>query len=412
MCIFKIAERLYFFWYREFIFKVDVTKCEEARKLLCIRQRQEIYMQSNSPTLPIAFSEAKTSLTSQPTTTKYDEAEQQFIELLEMEELDQKIEVQPSLVTNLEKAIATALGAAYEKEPSDDAAHRFLQRILYRINRLKLFWYDDLRHYTNERSNYLRTVRDRIEAVWQPWELAQLDVEALQQVDVKQALVERAAADLNPPLSEDSRYLQEAMSERGYHHLLAIASFDGLVEASRLSRILGGAANEVQATLTRVLLEEYGNGRLNRKHSTFFAQMLAEFGMHTEPEAYFDLVPWQVLAGINHNFLLTERKRYFLRYNGGLAYFEVAGPAAYRNYLAAAQRLGLSNAAMGYWELHIKEDERHGRWMMDDVALPLAEQYPDQAWEILLGYDQEKLIGDRASAAVVRSVRQAECSPL
>jgi hypothetical protein len=63
---------------------------------------------------------------------------------------------------------------------------------------------------------------------------------------------------------------------------------------------------------------------------------------------------------------------------------------------------------MGYWELHIKEDERHGRWMMDDVALPLAEQYPDQAWEILLGYDQEKLIGDRASAAVVRSVRQAE----
>jgi hypothetical protein len=403
---------LYFFWYRKFIFKVDVTKCEEARKLLGIRQRQEIYMQSNSPTLPIAFSEAMSSLTSQPTTTNYDEAEQQFIELLEMEELDQKIEVQPSLVTNLEKAIATALGAAYEKEPGDDAAHRFLQRILYRINRLKLFWYDDLRHYTNERSDYLRTVRDRIEAVWQPWELAQLDVEALQQVDVKQALVERAAADLNPPLSEDSRYLQEAMSERGYHHLLAIASFDGLVEASRLSRILGGAANEVQATLTRVLLEEYGNGRLNRKHSTFFAQMLAEFGMHTEPEAYFDLVPWQVLAGINHNFLLTERKRYFLRYNGGLAYFEVAGPAAYRNYLAAAQRLGLSDAAMGYWELHIKEDERHGRWMMDDVALPLAEQYPDHAWEILLGYDQEKLIGDRASAAVVRSVRQAECSPL
>lgn len=365
-------------------------------------------MQSNSPTLPKAFSEAKTSQTSQPTTTNYEEAEQQFIELLEMEELDQKIEAQPSLVTNLEKAIATALDAAYEQEPGDDAAHRFLQRILYRINRLKLFWYDDLRHYTNERSDYLRTVRDRIEAVWQPWELAQLDMEALQQVNVKQALVERAAADLNPPLSEDSRYLQEEMSERGYRHLLAIASFDGLVEASRLSRILGGAANEVQATLTRVLLEEYGNGRLARKHSTFFAQMLAEFGMHTEPEAYFDLVPWQVLAGINHNFLLTERKRYFLRYNGGLAYFEVAGPAAYRNYLAAAQRLGLSNAAMGYWELHIKEDERHGRWMMDDVALPLAEQYPDQAWEILLGYDQEKLIGDRASAAVVRSVRQAE----
>jgi hypothetical protein len=251
-------------------------------------------------------------------------------------------------------------------------------------------------------------VRDQIEEAWQPWELAQLDVAGLQQLDAKQALVERAAADLDPPLSENDRYMREQMSEAGYRHLLAIASFDGLVEASRLSRILGGAANEVQSTLTRVLLEEYGNGRLARKHSTFFAQMLAEFGLHTEPEAYFDLVPWQVLASINHNFLLTERKRYFLRYNGGLAYFEVAGPSIYKTYLAAAQRLGLSEAAMGYWELHIREDERHGRWMLDDVALPLAEQYPDEAWELVLGYDQEKLIGERAGVAVVRSIREAE----
>ena len=47
---------------------------------------------------------------------------------------------------------------------------------------------------------------------------------------------------------------------------------------------------------------------------------------------------------------------------------------------------------MGYWELHIREDERHGRWMLDDVALSLAEQYPKNAWELLLGYDQEKLM--------------------
>ena len=43
----------------------------------------------------------------------------------------------------------------------------------------------------------------------------------------------------------------------------------------------------------------------------------------------------------------------------------------YRNYLAAAQRLGLSDDASGYWALHIKEDERHGRQMVEDVAVPL-----------------------------------------
>ncbi len=31
---------------------------------------------------------------------------------------------------------------------------------------------------------------------------------------------------------------------------------------------------------------------------------------------------------------------------------------------------------MSYWSLHIKVDELHGRWMLDDVALPLVSQYP------------------------------------
>jgi hypothetical protein len=311
-------------------------------------------------------------------------------------------------VRYFETALSLALKEAYQQPQGSEAAHLFVQRVLYRINRLNLFWYDDLSHYANERSPYLHQIRDQIEQVWQAWELQHFDVDALKSLDAKQALSERGAADLNPPLSPESRYIQEEMSHEGYRYLLAIASFDGLVEASRLSRILGGAANEVQATLTKVLLEEYGNGRLNRKHSTFFAQMMSELSLSTHPEAYFDLVPWQVLASINHNFLLTECKRHFLRYNGGLAYFEVVGPSIYRTYLAAAQRLDLSEGAMGYWDLHIREDERHGRWMIDNVVLPLVDMYPKQAWQVVLGYDQEKFMGDRAGIAVVDAIRRGE----
>jgi hypothetical protein len=356
----------------------------------------------------IANAERKNTQIEETINTNYDRAERQFVDLLATEGLDKKLEAKPELKGEFESTLSGAIRAAYQDGAGDDAAHLFLQRVLYRINRLNLFWYDDLRHYVNERSFYLYKVRDQIESAWQEWEISQIDVKALRQLDVKsvqQALIERSAYDLDPELSEESLYIRNSMSEAGYRHLLAIGSFDGLVEGSRLSRILGGAANEVQCTLIRVLLEEYGNGRFSRKHSTFFAQMLDEFGMNTEPEGYFDLVPWEVLANDNNNFLLTECKRYFLRYNGGLTYFEVAGPAAYRSYLTAAQRLGLSEAAMGYWELHIREDERHGRWMLDNVALPLAEMYPNEAWQLLLGYDQEKLMGDRAAHAVVRSIR-------
>ncbi|NUN66545.1 iron-containing redox enzyme family protein [Pseudanabaena biceps] len=338
-------------------------------------------------------------------TSSYEVAEQQFAWLLTLENLDEQVKEQPDLIKDFEKFLSLALIEAYTESVNSEQANCFLQRSLYRINRLNLFWYDSLQLYTNEQSTFIKEVRDRIESVWQAWELTQIDVQKRSPSEVIQALQERADVDLNPPISAPKRYLREDMDLMGYRLLLAIASLDGLVEASRLSRILGGASNEIQSTLMRVLLEEYGNGRLSRKHSTFFAQMMAELGLRTEPEFYLDLVPWQVLASINHNFLLTERKRHFLRYNGGLTYFEIAGPAIYTDYLEAAKRMRLSEAAMGYWELHIREDERHGQWMLTDVALPLANMYPDHAWELVLGYDQEKFMGDRAAAAVMTLIQ-------
>ncbi|MEB3358259.1 MAG: iron-containing redox enzyme family protein [Synechococcales bacterium] len=345
----------------------------------------------------------------------YAQAEQQFIQLLEIDDLDGKLATGAVSASEFERAVGVALETAYSLEvnpeapsASQTAAHRFLQRILYRINRLKLFWYDDLRHYTNERSFYLKSVRDRVEAAWQAWEAAHLDAAQYQDLDVGQALAERCAADIDPPPSADGLYLRDQVGEAGYRCLVAIASLDGLVEASQLSRMLGGVGNDVHAVLTRLLVEEYGGGRLARKHSSFFTTMLEELGMQTEPEAYFDLVPWEVLAIINRSFLLSECKQYFLHYIGGLLYGELTVPASFRYYRAAGERLGLSDAAMSYWDLHIKVDQLHGRWMLEDVALPLIEQYPDAAWQMVWGYDQQRRFSDRAGVAVVQAARKAD----
>lgn len=341
----------------------------------------------------------------------YSAAEQQFAALISLEDLDRRVAAMPALAGIFEGALARALEDAYGPRASADAeaARLFTQRALYRVNRLKLFWYDDLDRYDNERSAYLRGVRDRVEAAWQTWELGQLEAAAPgPEADVAEALKRRAARDVAPPPSDDGLYFREHVGEAGYRRLLAVASLDGLVEASQLSRTLGGASNEVHAVMTRLLVEEYGGGRLARKHSSFFIRMLEEFGMSTEPEFYFDSVPWEVLAAINHSFLLSERKRFYLRYVGGLLYTEVSVPAGFENYRAAAERLGLSEAARGYWELHIREDERHGRWMLEDVALPLAALYPRHASELVLGYDQQKFLSDRAGSAVARLARAAD----
>ena len=362
-----------------------------------------------------AAAEARAALRAREATAEADyvEAEQIFIGLMKSDHLDERAQTRSQEICAFEDALERALNLAYGVETNGDSASAraprlFLHRVLYRVNRLKLFWYDDLSNYDNERSTYLRRMRERVEAAWQKWELARLDVEALRREDVREALLRRAARDVAPALSMSGQYFRDEVGEAGYRRLLAIASLDGLVEASQLSRTLGGVSNDIHAVMTRLLVEEYGGGRLNRKHSTFFTAMLTELGMRTEAESYFDLVPWEVLAAINHSFLLSERKRFYLRYVGGLLHTEISVPAAFDNYRAAAERLGMSEAARGYWELHIREDERHGQWMLHDVALPLAAKYPKEAWEITLGYDQQRLMSDRAGAAIERAARAAE----
>jgi len=341
----------------------------------------------------------------------FSKAEEQFESLLQLDELDREAELRPPIVQDFERVLNFALDCAYAETVSADRIHLFLQRVLYRINRLKLFWYDDLDSYKNERSEYLRSIRNRIESAWEPWELSQFEMPC-SDAYVVTALRARAEADVSPPISTDGKYFRDEVGVNGYRKLLEIASLDGLVEASQLSRTLGGVGNEIHSMMTRLLVEEYGGGRLSRKHSSYFTVMLEELGMKSQPEAYFDVVPWQVLAAINHSFLLSERKRSYLRYVGELLYTEISVPAAFDNYRLAAERLGMSSEARGYWELHIREDERHGRWMLNDVALPLAAKYPNHASEIVLGYDQQKFMSERAGKAVTLAAKAADSEQL
>ncbi|MFN2375547.1 MAG: iron-containing redox enzyme family protein [Candidatus Binatia bacterium] len=212
-----------------------------------------------------------------------------------------------------------------------------------------------------------------------------------------------AAADLTAWESSKSQGWLPTRIREAPQHMIAIASLDGLVEASQLSRTLGGVGDAVHSVLTRLLLEEYGGGRLQHKHSTYFRTMMDSLGMDATPELHFDAVPWEVLATINHSFLLSDRRRFFLRYVGGLLHTEMTIPNTFRCYVAAAERLGLPTESMSYWELHIKEDQRHGPWMLNDVAIPLAQRYPAQAWELVLGYDQQERLSARAGQATARA---------
>jgi hypothetical protein len=118
-------------------------------------------------------------------------------------------------------------------------------------------------------------------------------------------------------------------------------------------------------------------------------------------------VPWQVLAAINHSFYLTEYKQNYLRFCGAFTYTELSTPVSFRGYAAAARRLGLSDGQGDYWALHVREDERHGAWMVEQVALPLLARYPRHCREVLFGYAQQRCVESLAGAATVRACQIA-----
>jgi hypothetical protein len=59
-----------------------------------------------------------------------------------------------------------------------------------------------------------------------------------------------------------------------------------------------------------------------------------------EEEFYLDLLPWQWLAASNQNFLITERRRHYLRYAGALTFFEINGPSVYKVRSMCCQQAG------------------------------------------------------------------------
>jgi len=237
--------------------------------------------------------------------TYYSEAEDEFAQIIKKPDLDSAIELYPDLMTNFEDALSFALVDIYRNNNECDRAHLFLQRVLYCINRLKLFWFDSLDNYANENSTVLFSIRKKIEAEWMEWELNHIETDLIDSLIYEKALKKRFREDLNPLPNKDSFFLRDEISLAGYKRLLAITSLDGLVEASQLSRVLGGVSNEVQLTLTKIFWEEYGCGKLTRKHSSHFINMLEECELETAPEAYLKLVPWEVLANIPQVILLS-----------------------------------------------------------------------------------------------------------
>ncbi len=338
--------------------------------------------------------------------TRYAQAEYELTDLLGQPDLDGTLRDRPSLVFSIEKALSSAVGQAYglgEGIGVDDA-RLFLQRVLFHCNRLGFFRFDDPARYLNENSEYVFRLRRRIEEAWQARELSRIDVPALKRLDTRRALVDRVAADSDLEPSPTSLFFRKDASPRGWHRAAGVTALRSFYTLGCAWKALGGPEHRVRASLARLLAETGEASSPQRKLSEGLLSTLQCAGLKPDPEAYVSFAPWESLSEINEAFHLSSLSRQFLKMAGALLFWEASGPAELADHDAAARRLGLGGRPQGnpFYE------ERRCRLLLNEIALPLVDAYPDESWQVLAGYDIARLMRRRSSEALARAAREAD----
>jgi hypothetical protein len=186
------------------------------------------------------------------------------------------------------------------------------------------------------------------------------------------------------PASVPSFVARQATLEQ-LREVLALRSPYQLKEADPHTFAIPRLRGRAKAALVEVQTDEYGGGRAERMHSELFARSMRSVGLDDRPNAYLDLAPAVVLAGVNamSHFALHRRLRGAVC--GHLAAFEMTSSLPAKRYVAGMQRLGLGRDAWLFFDEHIEADAVHEQIAAGDLCGGLVEDEPDLAADVLLG---------------------------
>jgi hypothetical protein len=186
------------------------------------------------------------------------------------------------------------------------------------------------------------------------------------------------------PASVPSFVARHATLEQ-LREMLVLRSPYQLKEADPHTFAIPRLRGRAKAALVEVQTDEYGGGRVERMHSELFARSMRSLGLDDLPNAYLDLVPAVVLAGVNavSHFALHRRLRGALC--GHLAAFEMTSSLPAKRYVAGMQRLGLGKDAWLFFDEHIEADAVHEQIAAADLCGGLVDDEPNLAADVLMG---------------------------
>ena len=184
--------------------------------------------------------------------------------------------------------------------------------------------------------------------------------------------------------------------EHHYRNFLIQSSVDLLAEASASALGVVGEYGEPQSALFRILIDEFGYGTHNKKHSVLYRSTLRGFNLDEEYNGYWRLfdTPTLELHNVIH-FMFQSPRNLFLQI-GFLLYAEAAYQRSTGEHFRYLKRFHPGVDAHYFGE-HAHIDIHHAAMVADEVVAPLVSNYGAEVGaEIVAGAELTRLAFERS----------------
>ncbi len=173
--------------------------------------------------------------------------------------------------------------------------------------------------------------------------------------------------------------------EAHYRNFLLQASADLLAEASASALGVIGEFGPAQSALFRILIDEFGYGVHDRKHSVLYRAVMRGFGLPDEYNACWPLFDTAALRLHNTIHCLFQNPRYLFLQIGFLLHAETAYQRSTRDHFRYLAKFHPEVDARYFGE-HAHIDLHHTRMVIEEVAAPLVATHgPEVGVEIVAG---------------------------
>lgn len=218
--------------------------------------------------------------------------------------------------------------------------------------------------------------------------------------------------DFTEPTAAETAIATSSDPERAARMWLIQFAPDFLSEASPMMRNVLGSYGPSLSEFFKIIIDEYGYGVHETKHSTLFEKTLESIGERADVHRYWQFYLTSSLLMTNFFHYLGKNHELFFRYVGALYYTE----STLVHFCSRAADLlkGVfgDRIDVEYFTEHVHIDQHHGQMALEKLILPLVDACGEQIIpEIVRGYEQFQLVAEIADEDFAAQISWMDAGP-